>query len=77
MIIGTLPIWTRYEHLNPVNQILESLTYTIDADGNRTGMNRQSATLPLPNPAGGRSSINNYSLDGMDRKEVYMNAVLF
>jgi len=43
------------EHLNPAQQLLESLTYTIDATGNRTSMNRQSATLPLPNPA---SNIN-------------------
>src|SRR4030066_256017 len=39
------------EHLNPVNQVLESLTYTVDATGNRTSMNRQSVNLPLPNPA--------------------------
>jgi YD repeat-containing protein len=39
------------EHLSPVSQILESLTYSYDVNGNRTGMNRTSATLPLPNPA--------------------------
>jgi YD repeat-containing protein len=39
------------EHLNPLNQILESLNYTYDANGNRTSMNRPSVTLPLPNSA--------------------------
>ena len=37
------------EHKNPVNQILESLTYTYDANGNRISMNRPSVSLPLPN----------------------------
>jgi len=39
------------DHLNPLNQTLESLTYTYDAVGNRIGMNRPTVTLPLPNQA--------------------------
>jgi RHS repeat-associated protein len=39
------------EHLNPAQQLLDSLTYTYDANGNRISMNIPSVTLPLPNPA--------------------------
>jgi YD repeat-containing protein len=39
------------EHLNPAQQVIESLTYTYDANGNRISMTRPSITLPLPNPA--------------------------
>ena len=35
------------KHLGPASQVLESLTYTYDATGNRTKMNRASAPLPL------------------------------
>ena len=38
-------------HLNPGNQVLESLTYTYDANGNRTSMDRPSVNLPRPDPA--------------------------
>ncbi len=37
------------EHKNPAQQVLESLTYTYDANGNRLTMNRPSVPLPLPN----------------------------
>lgn len=43
------------EHKNPVNQVLESLTYTYDAVGNRINMNRPSVSLPLPQPASNTS----------------------
>jgi RHS repeat-associated protein len=38
------------EHLNPAQQVLESLTYTYDANGNRISMNRASVTPPWPQP---------------------------
>jgi len=38
------------ENLNPVNQVLESLAYTYDANGNRTSMNRPSVNLPFREP---------------------------
>ncbi len=41
------------QHLNPVNQVLESLGYTYDANGNRTSMNRQAVNLPSSNSASG------------------------
>ena len=43
------------EHLHPAQQVLESIAYTYDLNGNRTNMNRQSVNLPLPNSA---SNIN-------------------
>jgi RHS repeat-associated protein len=62
------------EHLNPLNQILESIGYTYDANGNRTNMNRPSVTLPLPNPA---SNINhneaNQMLSFNDKNITYDN----
>ena len=36
------------EHLNPMHQILESLSYTYDEDGNRISMNRTNASVNLP-----------------------------
>jgi len=39
------------KHLNPVNQILESLNYTYDQNGNRTAMNRANVPVKLPDPA--------------------------
>jgi RHS repeat-associated protein len=36
------------EHLNPAQQILESLTYAYDPNGNRTSMDRTSVNLPKP-----------------------------
>ncbi len=39
------------EHLDPAQQVLESLTYGYDANGNRISMDRLSVTLPLPQPA--------------------------
>ncbi len=38
-------------HLNPANAILESLTYTYDANSNRTSMVRPAVNLPMPNTA--------------------------
>jgi RHS repeat-associated protein len=43
------------EHLNPAQQVLESFTYTYDANGNRISMNRASVTPPLPQPASNTS----------------------
>ncbi len=43
------------EHLNPAQQVLESLSYGYDANGNRINMNRPSVTLPLPNQASNTS----------------------
>jgi YD repeat-containing protein len=37
------------QHLNSLSQVLESLNYTYDANGNRTNMQRPSVTLPSPN----------------------------
>ena len=37
------------KHLNPLNQILESLNYVYDANGNRTKMDRQNVSVKLPN----------------------------
>lgn len=42
-------------HKNPANQIFEALTYTYDANGNRTSMNRPSVPLPLPQPVSNTS----------------------
>ena len=39
------------QHLNPLNQILESLTYTYDPNGNRMSMDRLNNPVKLPNPA--------------------------
>jgi RHS repeat-associated protein len=38
------------KHLNPLNQILESLNYTYDENGNRTNMSRLNAPVKLPDP---------------------------
>jgi RHS repeat-associated protein len=39
------------EHLNPAQQVLESLAYIYDANGNRTSMDRLNINLPKPNAA--------------------------
>ncbi len=39
------------DHLNPMNQVLESLSYTYDANGNRTSMQRINTPVKLPEPA--------------------------
>jgi RHS repeat-associated protein len=39
------------EHLNPLNQVLESLNYIYDGNGNRASMERVSMPVKLPNPA--------------------------
>lgn len=39
------------EHLNPLNSLLEKISYAYDANGNRTGMNRLNVPAKLPNPA--------------------------
>jgi YD repeat-containing protein len=36
------------QHLNPLSQVLESLTYTYDAVGNRVTVSRPNVSLPLP-----------------------------
>ena len=62
------------DHLNPLNQPLESLTYTYDANGNRTTMNRPSVTLPLPNPASNTSyNQANQMLSFNDKNITYDN----
>lgn len=38
------------QHLNPSNQILESLDYTYDENSNRTDMNRLNVPVKLPDP---------------------------
>ena len=43
------------QDLTPAQQVLESLTYTYDAAGNRISMNRPSVTLPLSNQASNTS----------------------
>jgi YD repeat-containing protein len=62
------------EHLNSLNQILETIGYTYDGNGNRVNMNRPSVTLPLPNPASNTSySEANQMLSFNDKNIVYDN----
>jgi YD repeat-containing protein len=39
------------QQLNPLNQILESVTYTYDPNGNRMSMDRLNVPVKLPNSA--------------------------
>jgi len=41
------------ESLNPLNAILEKISYSYDANGNRTSMDRLNASVKLPAPASG------------------------
>ncbi|MEW6584409.1 MAG: RHS repeat-associated core domain-containing protein [Nitrospirota bacterium] len=60
------------EHLNPDQQVLESLTYTYDANGNRISMNRPSVTLPLPQSASNTSYNDaNHMLSFNDKNITY------
>jgi RHS repeat-associated protein len=43
------------EHLNPLNSILEKLTYTYDKNGNRESMDRQNVSVKLPSPVSNTS----------------------
>lgn len=62
------------EHLNPLNQVLESIGYTYDANGNRISMNRPSVNLPLPNPASNTSyNEANQMLSFNDKNIIYDN----
>jgi RHS repeat-associated protein len=59
-------------HLNPAQQVLESLTYTYDANGNRISMNRPSVALPLPNQVSNTSYNDaNHMLSFNDKNIIY------
>jgi len=49
------------QHLNPLNQILESFNYTYDPNGNRTNMQRANVPVKLPDPK------SNITLDSTNR----------
>jgi YD repeat-containing protein len=60
------------EHLNPAQQVLESLTYTYDANGNRISMGRPSVPLPLPQSASNTSYNDaNHMLSFTDKNITY------
>ncbi len=63
------------EHLiSPLNQILESLSYTYDATGNRISMNRPSVNLPMPNAVSNTSyNSANQMLSFNDKNITYDN----
>jgi YD repeat-containing protein len=48
------------KHLSPLNQVIETLNYQYDVNGNRMSMNRQSVSLPLPNGAVTTWRFNNW-----------------
>ncbi|MEW6584404.1 MAG: RHS repeat-associated core domain-containing protein [Nitrospirota bacterium] len=62
------------EHLNPAQQVLESLTYAYDANGNRISMNRPSLPSPLPQSVSNTSYNDaNHMLSFNDKNMAYDN----
>ncbi|HAM50579.1 MAG TPA: hypothetical protein DCP92_07725 [Nitrospiraceae bacterium] len=60
------------QHLGPLTQVLESLSYTYDANGNRLSMNRSPLPLPLPQAASNTSySAANQMLSFSDKNITY------
>jgi RHS repeat-associated protein len=43
------------KHLSPLSSVLEALSYSYDANGNRISMSRPSVSLPLPQPVSATS----------------------
>lgn len=64
---------TSLEHLNSVNQVLESFSYTYDASGNRTSMDRLNAIPNLPNPTKATYDQANRMLTFNDKDITYDN----
>ena len=62
------------QHMNSLNQVLESLTYTYDATGNRISMNRPSVSLPFPNQVTNTSYNNSNQMLTFNDKNIAYDA---